>query len=549
MKKSFIAKMSVLLASIMLVCVSLTGCGGLFGGGGDNSDPTPKEYTIQYSDDAGTHTLTVTDGMPYSLESVPYKYGYEFLGLYDAQTGGTQYVGANGASLSPYTDKENKVLFPQFKPIDYTVILDYGDATVTGERSLTVAYNSNLPELPKNLTLEHNEFTGWYTEAGGKGTQVADAYGNLPVVSVLNEENFKLDESKRVYLYAGFELEKYTVTFIFDDDMPSEEVEVPYNTPIGQVVPKTRNSEKKAGLTWSKSKNGEVFNGNVTDDIVLYVQEWAPVIELNGNGADVTPIVARAGSTISLPTPTKPLAKFLRWEDENGQTKDISTMPTESMTLNAVWQAKIELDENGGTDVDDISKPAGENLSLPTPTREGYLFAGWYTADKEQYTQSKMPSAGVALKAGWYKTKTKIYGNASSEGYTPWLTKNSEGKQSADWRQEWDLSELIPSTGARIHIKYINKVRLQEGDGGKIVLRQYYYDSNIIGDSYLLGYQGSEVNTTSSKEVVYEMDLNMKSNTLYIAWYAKNIGTASDRVYFNRVSLEITYPDTTYLYL
>ena len=549
MKKSFIAKMSVLLASIMLVCVSLTGCGGLFGGGGDNSDPTPKEYTIQYSDDAGTHTLTVTDGMPYSLESVPYKYGYEFLGLYDAQTGGTQYVGANGASLSPYTDKENKVLFPQFKPIDYTVILDYGDATVTGERSLTVAYNSNLPELPKNLTLEHNEFTGWYTEAGGKGTQVADAYGNLPVVSVLNEENFKLDESKRVYLYAGFELEKYTVTFIFDDDMPSEEVEVPYNTPIGQVVPKTRNSEKKAGLTWSKSKNGEVFNGNVTDDIVLYVQEWAPVIELNGNGADVTPIVARAGSTISLPTPTKPLAKFLRWEDENGQTKDISTMPTESMTLNAVWQAKIELDENGGTDVDDISKPAGENLSLPTPTREGYLFAGWYTADKEQYTQSKMPSAGVALKAGWYKTKTKIYGNASSEGYTPWLSKNSEGKQSADWRQEWDLSELIPSTGARIHIKYINKVRLQEGDGGKIVLRQYYYDSNIIGDSYLLGYQGSEVNTTSSKEVVYEMDLNMKSNTLYIAWYAKNIGTASDRVYFNRVSLEITYPDTTYLYL
>ena len=386
------------------LCLS-TGCGGLFGG--DNRNDTPKEYTIQYSDDAGAHTFTVTEGMPYSLESVPYKYGYEFLGLYDAQTGGTQYVGANGASLSPYTDKENKVLFPQFKPIDYTVILDYGNATVTGERSLTVAYNAALPELPKNLALAHNEFTGWYTEAGGKGTQVADAYGNIPVVSVLNEEYFKLDESKRVYLYAGFELEKYTVTFIFDNGIPSEEVEVPYNTPISQVVPKTRNSEKKAGLTWSKSKNGEVFNGNITDDIVLYVKDWAPVIELNGNGADITPIVARAGSTISLPTPTKPLAKFLRWEDENGEAQDLATMPPESMTLNAVWQAKIELDENGGTDVDDISKPAGENLSLPTPTKEDYLFAGWYTADKERYTQTKMPSAGIALKAGWYKEKSE----------------------------------------------------------------------------------------------------------------------------------------------
>lgn len=544
--KKLIAKMSVLLAGVMLVCATLTGC-GLFGGGDDNS--TPKEYVIQYSDDVGTHTLTVTEGMPFALESVPYKYGYEFTGLFDAQTGGTQYVGANGASLAPYNDKENKVLFPQFKPIDYTVILDYGEAKITGERSLTVPYGANFPELPKDLTLAHNEFTGWYTEAGGQGTQIADAYGNLPVVSVLNEENFKLDESKRVYLYAGFELETYTVTFYFDEGMAAEEVEVPYNTPISRIVPKTRNDKKEAGLTWSKSRGGDVFTGNITEDMDLYVKDWAAVIELNGNGVDVTPIVAKAGTTISLPTPTKPLAKFLRWEDENGQAKDITVMPTESMTLNAVWQAKIEFDENGGSDVDDISKPAGEKITLPTPTKEGYLFAGWYTADKEQYTQTKMPSAGVALKAGWYKTKTKIYGNASSEGYTSWLSKNSEAKQSADWRQEWDLSELIPSTGARIHIKYINKVRLQEGDGGKIVLRQYYYDSNIIGDSYLLGYQGSEVNTTSSKEVVYEMDLNMKSNTLYIAWYAKNIGTASDRVYFNRVSLEITYPDTTQLYL
>ena len=399
MKKSVIIKTGIFFASMILICVVLMGCSFF--------NSTPKNYTIQYSDEAGTHTLTVTEGMPYSLENIPYKYGYEFLGLYDAQTGGTQYVGATGASLAPYKDKENKVLFPQFKPIDYTVILNYGEATITGERSFTVAYGTTLPELPRNLVLEHNKFTGWYTEAEEKGTQIADTYGNLPLVSVLNEENFKLDESKRIYLYAGFSLETYTVTFCFDEGLPSEKVAVLYNTPISQIVPKTRNSKKKAGLSWSKSQGGEAFTGNITEDMVLYVKEWAPVIELNGNGADVIPLVAKAGSTISLPAPTKPVAKFLHWEDENGKIQNITKMPSTSMKPDAVWQAKIEFDENGGTDVDDISESAGQSITLPMPEKDGYIFAGWYTADKEEYTQTKMPSTGIALKAGWYKAKEK----------------------------------------------------------------------------------------------------------------------------------------------
>ncbi len=561
MKKNIIAKVSVLLASIMLVCVSLAGCGGLFGGGGDNSAPTPKDYTIQYSDDAGTHTLTVTEGMPYSLENVPYKYGYEFLGLYDAQTGGTQYVGANGASLAPYKDQENKVLFPQFKPIDYTVILDYGNANVTGERSITVAYNSNLPELPKNLTLAHNEFTGWYTETGGKGTQVADAYGNLPVVSVLNEENFKLDESKRVYLYAGFELETYTVTFIFDNDMPSEEVEVPYNTPISQVVPKTRNDKKEAGLTWSKSEDGEVFNGNITDDIILYVQEWAPVIELNGNGAEVTPIVAKAGTTISLPAPTKPLAKFLRWEDENGQIKDITTMPTESTTLNAVWQAKIEFDENGGTDVDDISKPAGESISLPTPTKEGYLFAGWYTADKEQYTQTKMPSAGIALKAGWYKAKEKTIVVIENDISKKVEDGSMDGTHSLkeNQRKAIDLSEIleeIPSNG--VLISYQLKFRWGNTYQHYSATAQVaLYDGKSFSSAYEICKKslshGNGEESYCSDSISGEAIIH--NNVLYFYYSGAGKGkiTLSGgygyNVAFYDVTFELTYPDITYLYL
>ena len=120
----------------------------------------PKEYVIQYTDDSGTYKLTVTDGMPFTLDVVPTKEGYKFIGLFDAEVGGTQYVSASGASLAPFTDGKNMVLFPQFKANDYSVILDYQGAQVPGQREFTVAYGDRLPELPVNLQGAHKTFVG-----------------------------------------------------------------------------------------------------------------------------------------------------------------------------------------------------------------------------------------------------------------------------------------------------------------------------------------------------------------------------------------------------
>lgn len=556
MKKAINAKLSVLLALILSFAVMLAGCWG----GDDDENQEPATYTIQYTDDAGTHTLTVTGGMPYSLESLPQRFGYEFLGLYDSQTGGTQYVGANGASLAPYSDRANKVLFPQFKAIDYTVVLDYQGAQVTGERSLTVPYGSAIPELPKNLTLEHNVFTGWYTEAGSKGEQIADSDGNLPIVSVLNEQNFKLDDSRRITLFAGFDLEKYKVTFNFDGGLQPEEVMVPYGTPIKNVVPKTRNSEGKAGLLWSDSESDEqkehLFDGEITGEKTLYVAEWAPVIDFNVDGGEeVIPVVAREGDQITLPTPVKYLAKFLRWETPDGQPADITRMPANGAKLKAVWQAKIEFDENGGEDVTDISEQAGTSITLPTPEKEGYLFAGWYTDGKEKYESSKMPSEGIALKAGWYKEKeTKIVIKTAEDdaAYSGGMDDQGETSgPSADWRREVDLSNYLPSTGATVHIQINLKMATNQAkdvaEGGF-----YIYDASIVSASNLIGIVTATVSSTSYKSYVLESDLVMKSNTLYLCYFAKKLDTSHagwTKVYFSDIWINLIYPDLTYLYL
>ena len=541
MKKTILAKLSLLLTVVMLSSVLFAGCGFF----GDNG----KTYVIQYTDDEGTHQITVTKGMPYYLESIPSRYGYEFLGLFDAQTGGTQYVAANGSSLTTFNDNENMVLYPQFKAIDYTVILDYQGADITGERSLTVAYGTNLPELPKNLHLDHHVFTGWYTKAGAKGKQIADVYGNIAGVSVLNATNFELDDTThRVTLYAGFDVETYTVTFHFDGGLPNEEVKVSYNTSISEVVPKTRNSEGFAGLVWSKTPNDTtqtgIFNGKVTGNMDLYVVEWAPVIDFNVNGGDeVTPIVARAGSSISLPTPTKSLAKFLYWKTTDGQKANITTMPAASTTLDAVWQAVLAFDTNGGSEVKDISVSAGTTITLPTTTKDGFIFAGWYTSDKEKYENTTMPAEGILLKAGWYKEivdeKVTITGSTRIQMDSKNITAPALNK----FCFEIDVSKY--TADGPVTIKFDAQGKYYSNDGATTVYANFY-SRKVVNDSYLMTTESFK--STGEVDAVFNFNKTFTvSQNFYICFYQAKSGPWGS--WITNFYYTITYPDTSTLYL
>ncbi len=57
-------KIKSLLATFITVAMFAITLSGCFGG-----DGKPKNYTLQYTDDEGTHQITVTDGEPYSLKT------------------------------------------------------------------------------------------------------------------------------------------------------------------------------------------------------------------------------------------------------------------------------------------------------------------------------------------------------------------------------------------------------------------------------------------------------------------------------------------------
>ena len=119
----------ILLLSVFVCCIVLllaftVACDDKNEENGDgNQTGTVTSYIIQYTDNTGTYNIEVTPGAPYSMPSIPQKEGYEFAGLFDAEVGGTQYVNSHGASLAPFTDNRNIVLFAQFKPKQYIHVI------------------------------------------------------------------------------------------------------------------------------------------------------------------------------------------------------------------------------------------------------------------------------------------------------------------------------------------------------------------------------------------------------------------------------------------
>ena len=136
-------------------------------------------------------------------------------------------------------------------------------------------------------------------------------------------------------------------------------------------------------------------------------------LEANGGTCSTDTLFALEGESVTLPTPTRVGHSFSGWYTAaTGGTKiggaGASYTPTSNITLYAQWTPyKVTFNANGGS-CSTSSSNAGEDgkVTLPTPTRSGYDFNGWFTATSggtkiggagETYT----PTSDITLYAQW----------------------------------------------------------------------------------------------------------------------------------------------------
>ena len=80
-------------------------------------------------------------------------------------------------------------------------------------------------------------------------------------------------------------------------------------------------------------------------------------------------------------------------------TTTATTVTTTTANLNG--KIKITFDSNGGSNVEPMIVNKDEEVTLPVPTKEGYVFAYWENADGEIFYDEESFEENTSLKAVW----------------------------------------------------------------------------------------------------------------------------------------------------
>ena len=360
-----------------------------------------KTFTVTFDPNGGSVSptkKTVTYGKAYGTLPTPTRTGYTFTGWYTLKSG------AKITSSSVCHATQSVVLTARWKAKTSTVTFDPNGGTVSTTKK-TVTYGKTYGTLP-TPTRTHYTFTGWYTAKSGKkitSSSVCKATQNYTLV-------------------AHWTPKTYTVTFDPNGGSVSPAKKtVSYGKAYGTLPTPARTGYTFTG--WYTTKSGTKITASsvckATQNYSL-VAHWKAItstvsFDPNGGTVSTSKKTVTYGKTYgTLPTPTRTGYTFTGWYTLKSGTKITSSSvckATQSVVLVAHWKAiasTVIFDPNGGT-VSTSKKTVTYGKAygtLPTPTRKGYTFTGWYTLKSgTKITSSTVCHAtqNVTLVAHWKK--------------------------------------------------------------------------------------------------------------------------------------------------
>ena len=347
-------------------------------------------YTVTLNPNGGSvspTTKTVTYGQAYGTLPTPTRSGYTFNGWWTTkETGGKQVTATTVCYASG-----NYTLYARWKAGQtYTVTLNPNGGTC-GTSTKTVTYGTAYGTMPVPKRLGYT-FAGWWTvkDAGGKkvtASTICYATGNYT-------------------LYARW-TEGYTMTFDPNGGAVSPTTKVvKYGQQYGAMPTPTRAGYTFTGWWTTKAEGGKkVVSTTVcyaASGYTLYARWTAKkfVVTLNPNGGECatatkTVTYGQAYGTMPVPSPRTGYT-FAGWYTAKTGGKKVTATTicyaTGNYTLYARWTPKtytVTLNPNGGTcTAGSKTVTYGQEYgTLPVPTRDGYVFAGWWTKKDSGGTQ------------------------------------------------------------------------------------------------------------------------------------------------------------------
>ena len=158
---------------------------------------------------------------------------------------------------------------------------------------------------------------------------------------------------------------------------------------------------------------------NVQQYILLIHRRFMYTVTYKSNGTTHFTENVEEGKYATPPSLTPPVGYTM-----GGWDYDFNTTVSKNLIINAILVPKqytITFDPNGGTLTNQTqSVQYNAYLNLPTPTREGYMFAGWYINSNKVSSGSKYNYDGnLHLKAEWDARKYTITYNLGGGTNSP----------------------------------------------------------------------------------------------------------------------------------
>lgn len=340
---------------------------------------TPNKYTLTFNANGGSvseATRTVAFGSAYGTLPTPKRTGYTFKGWFTSASGGTQV-----SSSTIMTSANGATIYAQWTVNNYTLTFNANGGSVS-ESSRSLAYGTSYGTLPTPSRTGYT-FKGWFTASSG-GTQVT-------TTTTMGASN--------TTVYAQWTAINYKITYNLNGGTNASGAATSFNITSSAI---TLPTPTRTGYTFGGWYANSSFSGSAVTTIPTgstgnktYYAKWNLVTytisySLDGGTISGNPTSYNVTtSTFTLPTPTKTGYTFLGWTGSNGTTASTSVSISQGSTGNKSYTAnwkinsyKLTYNANGGS-VSTASKSLTYGSAygtLPTPTRSGYKFNGWYTA-------------------------------------------------------------------------------------------------------------------------------------------------------------------------
>ena len=356
-------------------------------------------------------------------------------------------------------------LYAKWRINEYTVSFNINDSETVDK---VVEFNSKIDAI--DITKAGHTLEGWYTDSGKKWDFDTDVV--------------KMDTK----LTPKWSVNSYRVTFNKQNQTENDFQTITYNElAVKPEDPELKEHNFSGWYTTSDCRadtQWDFSTDRVTEDVTLYAKwiknKYTVTFETDGGTSVESQIIDYGGTVLNV---TSTGYSLLGWYTEDGQKwifdgTDGAMSVEGNLTLKAKWKLNlltVSFNGNGGSTPGSVIVTYDEQYgSLPSSSRTGYNFVGWYTAASGGTKVTNTTTVTIAGNHTLYAHWDRIYITVPNfsgwyiDSVRNWLSSNGLNYTESwrnNWERAWGLCNENSYAGATV--EYGTTINVNYSNGAK----------------------------------------------------------------------------------